>query len=451
MKLVGFPSVVSAGSRLKKVGLIGGVVGILGAVGLAFAVAAFGGGGGASGSPGHGKPPPPTTTGPPDTPPVSDPWLAYGTDVNPGSAIQFVSAGVGWRLDGQDGAPYLDDNLAAGPGNGAVIMDWPGSSVSSSSDGGASWSTVFSSDTGIWGFDLLSAQVGWVVGVTSLSRTTDGGASWQQMGEPNGQSLVAVDFVSDDVGYGITTDGSVFSSSDGGATWSTVPFAGSAGAVCFTSAQNGYAADQLGNIFVTSDGGQTWAVGQRSPIPTPGSTHSVWAGLSCSGSDASQTVQVVDAGGGSPAEPYVVSQSADQGSSWTVAADASGDPQVPVPPAASPFHQLAGATGGPAHGALLVGFPSSGWGLQIARTRGSGHAPAAVPSLPASSPPPETAGYLVVHGVSFSGSNGWILLNDNAVGPESSPQTESIVLGTTDGGNSWSILQADSPQNPPNQ
>ena len=82
----------------------------------------------------HGTVPPPK--GVPNTPPppLPDRWLAYLTAVNPGSAIDFATARVGWRLDGQDGVPHLDKLLAAGPAGTSVT--WPGSSVAKTTDGG---------------------------------------------------------------------------------------------------------------------------------------------------------------------------------------------------------------------------------------------------------------------------------------------------------------------------
>jgi len=106
--------------------------------------------------------------------------------------------------------------------------------------------------------DLLSPSRGWVVGVTSLERTTDGGRTFQRAGEPSGHALVRVDFVSADVGFGLTTTGQLVQTSDAGSSWApgTLPVAG--GEMCFASPQVGYLADQSGNVFATADGGTTW-------------------------------------------------------------------------------------------------------------------------------------------------------------------------------------------------
>jgi hypothetical protein len=380
-------------------------------------------------------------------PPVGN-WIDYATSVNPGSAIQFVSASDGWRLDGQEGAPYLDQDIAAGPGRGSAIVDWPGASVSSSSDGGKTWTTIFTGTDGIWGLDLLSADVGWVVGVTSLSRTTDGGSSWQQMGEPQGQFLVAVDFSSSGTGFGITTKGQLVSTTDGGSSWAPSGFTGSAGSFCFTSSQTGYVADQSGNVFTTADGGADWGLSRETQVPSdlqPG----IWVGLSCSPANVVQAVDVLDVAVNPPVEPYVVSESTDGGLTWSVLADSSSDPGFKVPIAPGPVQQLAGATIFASASALIVGFPMSGWRLQIATANRSSSAASQVPDLPTASTPGQSAGYMIVHGLSAVGLSGWLLLNDNAVGPDNSPETESILLRTTNGGSSWNILESGAVGAPP--
>ena len=134
-----------------------------------------------------------TTPSPPTT--ITDPWRAYWTSVNPGSAIDFVTAHMGWRLDGQVWGPRLDDNLGSGVvDNGSA---WPGTSIAETTDGGRTWTTILRVSTGIWSMDLVSQEVGFAVGVTALFRTTDGGEHWQQVSEPAGHPLVWADFANE--------------------------------------------------------------------------------------------------------------------------------------------------------------------------------------------------------------------------------------------------------------
>ena len=387
---------------------------------------------------------------PPSAPPAPglDPWLAYVTDVSPGSAVQFVTSQVGWRLEGQAGAPHLDGNLAAGPMG--TSFDWPGGGVSASTDGGRTWNQIFNgAASGIWGFDLLSPDVGWVVGVTSLSQTVDGGSTWRQVGEPSDHPLVTVDFVSQSVGYGLTTTGQLVHSTDGGASWSPVGLQSAGSALCFGSAQTGYVSDQSGDVLVTSDGGTTWTRRYSSPVGTADFVP-FWTGLSCAGQDVWQEIQVLDPQTQGSA-PYVVSFSADHGSTWSVIAANSSDASLGIPQAPSPVQDLVDVVGSALGDGFLIGFPAGGFALSIVGMDGAnGPTPATVPALASGpSPPQRSNGYLTVYGASFVGTDGWILLNDNAVGSPDAPQTQTYLLTTTDGGASWSVLLAGSPQAPP--
>ena len=71
---------------------------------------------------------------------------------------------------------------------------WPGTSIEETDRGGKSWSTILRIASGIWGMDLVSRDVGFAVGVTSLRITSDGGKHWRQVSEPAGHPLVWVEF-----------------------------------------------------------------------------------------------------------------------------------------------------------------------------------------------------------------------------------------------------------------
>ena len=385
---------------------------------------------------------------PPPDPPVKDPWLAYLTDVNPGSAVQFVTSQDGWRLDGQYGAPYLDGSLASGP-NG-TIFDWPGSSLSKSGDGGQHWTTIFAKGDAIWGFDVLSPKVGWVVGVTSLSRTDDGGATWKQVGEPAAEALVTVDFATADIGYGLTTAGRLARSVDGGESWSSQTLPAPASALCSASAQTGYVSDERGNVLRTDDGGATWTVSEPSPISADNLVP-FWSQLSCNDDHVWQALRLLDPLIHYGGEPYAVAFSSDQGATWSAAAANSPDPGVKIPVAPRPFDEISVLAGTTSGDGFLVGWPTTGWSLQIEKLSATGGVTAGtVPTLDAGSVPyPEAAGYLEVHGATFVGPDGWVSLNDDAIGSNAGPETETILLHTADGGRSWAILEAGAPQRPP--
>jgi photosystem II stability/assembly factor-like uncharacterized protein len=115
--------------------------------------------------------------------------------------------------------PSIDDNLSAG----VLEYNWPGAAVAATKDGGSTWVTSLSDANGLWGLDVLNATDVWAVGVESLYATTDGGVNWTKVGEPSGTALVNVQFSGPSTGLGITTQGGLLITSDGGRTWTGPP------------------------------------------------------------------------------------------------------------------------------------------------------------------------------------------------------------------------------------
>lgn len=381
-------------------------------------------------------------TGPPPT--VADPWLAYRSDVNPGPAIQFVSAKVGWRLNEPATSPGIDENLSSGP-NGSTMAS-PGNSIALSQDGGSTWSTILREPTGIWGFDVLSPTMGWAVGVTSLEETTDGGATWQQLAEPTGSHLVSVDFVSPTDGFGLTTVGKLVKTIDGGHLWTPSGLSTTGSSQCFVSAQVGYVADASGNVYSTNDGGATWSEA-RAPtgiVPT-----SEWPSLSCSGTVGWLSLAEVVPG---RTGEYLVEETSDSGSTWALVA--SNDQSVPaLATLPTPVDKLGAATIASTGTGYLVGYPTTGWALSAASAGSSSPRSFHAHSLPtpasSAQSPPTAAGYIHVLGLSFFGTTGWLYFDDTALGTSTSAATERWewgILKSSDGGNGWTLLATSGPE-----
>ncbi len=156
----------------------------------------------------------PSTRVPTPSPPATI-WRGYVTSVLPNTQIAFSTPSVGWVVTGIGVAPALDNDLVAG----VTGQIWPGRGLARTTDGGTSWQTTLQAAHGIWGVDPVSANDAWAVGVTTLYRTVDGGSTWTSGGEPTGTHLVAVAFNSPADGLGLTSDGSVVYSTDGGLAW----------------------------------------------------------------------------------------------------------------------------------------------------------------------------------------------------------------------------------------
>ncbi|MHB8264211.1 MAG: WD40/YVTN/BNR-like repeat-containing protein [Acidimicrobiales bacterium] len=389
--------------------------------------------------------------------PITPPKIAPVSSVNPGSNIQFVTSDTGWRLEGV----YM--------GSRTVTSSYSeGLSIDESTDGGHTWKAVYTDSNGIWGFDFLSTTTGWVVGTASLARTTDAGASWQDVGEPTGHPLILVNFVSSSVGFGLTTIGQLVQSTDGGASWHASTLAVPATSLCFTSGHTGYAASVLGaDVYSTSDRGAVWKLSYTSTLPANyGAFKSSY--LSCNTAGVWYSVIALNGGAsGASALPYFVSYHAAQSSGWsTVAADGNSwsavannlqDPNFKPPVAPMPVDNFSWIAAGPSGTGLIIGYStlSAGWpgNMQVGRLTGTSHSSYAagyVPALFGQGAGPEGGSRMSmsIRGVSFVGSDGWILLNDDDVSPDLS-KTETIVLRTTDGGSSWSIAYQGAPYQRP--
>ncbi|MGH9169446.1 MAG: WD40/YVTN/BNR-like repeat-containing protein [Acidimicrobiales bacterium] len=394
----------------------------------------------------------PSRLAPSDTPaaptaptPIADPWRAYRTSVNPGSAVDFVTAGVGWRVAGQIFGPGIDANLGSGVvDNGSA---WPGTSVQSTSNGGATWSTVLQITTGIWGIDFVSSTLGFAVGVTRLLGTSDGGDHWRQLGEPSGHTLVWVDFSSTVAGYGLTTNGQLVRTSDGGSSWSSTVLGRAAQAACFPGGEDGYAVSSTGALYATRDGGSSWSVLLNGP-PKVEQFIGPWGDLSCSGTSLWLGLQLFCAAACGGTEPYLVEHSANDGTSWSkMASDWPGAAPVVAP--AAHLAAVAAASSGAGVIATLPtdNFPSPPQ-LTVLFGRASGPVSTAlVPRLPPSSA--ATPGlYVVVRGISFVGSRGWLYFDDTSL-RSPRPGGEPVLWETTDGGTSWRFLDAGPTELPP--
>ncbi len=380
---------------------------------------------------------------PPPTP-VTNPWIPYATDVNPGQGIGFVDALHGWRLNGQAMAPHIDGNLAAGPE--MHIMDWPGTSVESTRDGGASWATVLSRRDGVWGFDLLTAQTGWAVGVTALLTTTDGGASWKTLGEPGGTHLVRVQFASATTGLGIGTKGDLFRTVDGGASWQQVAAPFTATDACLGSSGRWYATNPAGDVYSTADNGRTWATGFTSELPSSEALR--WDSLTCGGGGIWASTVAMDRHG---AQTYVVAHSADSSArNWVIIA--SNDPAQKSAP--TPVGTLASVAAQSDDSASVIGVTGSTLEISVARTadQSGSYSTTRVP-LPSSAGagPVKTrpAAFVELHGATFVGPDGWIWLTDTALGSASEARYAMLLLRSHDGGQSWQVANQSAPQTQP--
>ncbi|MGO9341952.1 MAG: WD40/YVTN/BNR-like repeat-containing protein, partial [Acidimicrobiales bacterium] len=112
---------------------------------------------------------------------------------------------------------------------GEQIGRW---SVMVTDNGGSQWTTTLRLTPYVWGIDSFGTQHVWVEGADGLYSSDDGGLLWRRAGEPKGTALVRVAFESTSEGVGLTVNGDIATTSDGGETWidqgqSSIPILGS--------------------------------------------------------------------------------------------------------------------------------------------------------------------------------------------------------------------------------
>lgn len=142
-------------------------------------------------------------------------------------------------------------------------------------DGGTTWTTQ-STPPEVSGIDLTGVSFvdhlrGWAVGTnvedgeSFIIKTTDGGTTWSLVDVIGASYLFTCDFVDANNGWAAGSTGTVWHTSDGGATWSpqALPQATWKTEVCdldFVNGTQGWLVTNEGRIYATSTGGASWSV-----------------------------------------------------------------------------------------------------------------------------------------------------------------------------------------------
>jgi len=204
-------------------------------------------------------------------------WTSFDVPFG-GKNIQFLDASTGLALA----------DRGAGMGSDSVEMF-------QTSDGGATWLSVFNNDPnrpdssgslplgGIKnGMTFLDANTGWVTGTrlvdgeVYLFVTHDGGASWSQQSIPLPAGYESYQYMPQApvffgkdgflplvINLSSTTDFTFYTTHDGGTTWTGDPKNAKSvvtpGSYAFADALHGWCWDGWTNLYSTTDGAQTWA------------------------------------------------------------------------------------------------------------------------------------------------------------------------------------------------
>lgn len=106
-------------------------------------------------------------------------------------------------------------------GVATAVVDVPaGGAIVRTTDGGASWQTVYFSSEELYAVDFLWGDVGYAVGAQgTILQSLDAGQTWNPLNSGVSSVLHDVDFPSDTVGFAVGESGVILRTDDAGITW----------------------------------------------------------------------------------------------------------------------------------------------------------------------------------------------------------------------------------------
>ena len=163
-------------------------------------------------------------------------------------------------------------SITADPNRSGVVYTAGGQQLTNtlirkSTDGGATWSTVFTTTAPVYNITVDPANSDIVYAPTigrGAFKSSDGGQQWSPMSalSPTAISIIVVDPADSQVLYAGTNDDGVWKSRDGGATWQNLGFPASLPvyslAIDPSPSHAVYAGTSGGGIWRSSDGGISW-------------------------------------------------------------------------------------------------------------------------------------------------------------------------------------------------
>jgi photosystem II stability/assembly factor-like uncharacterized protein len=196
------------------------------------------------------------------------PAYAIGSSFNPATeawsaqVLKSIDGGASWSslwTSGAHGMLYAMDFptqirlVAVGDAGTIVIVEndvVTPSNVQSGDLRGISFAT-----------EMVGVAVGFSGNAPTMLRTTDGGTQWSPVDVGISQRLYKVEFATEMIGVAIGSGGAIVRTTDGGETWDPVasPTAADLNALAFWNASRGFIASDGGRVLETFDGGATWS------------------------------------------------------------------------------------------------------------------------------------------------------------------------------------------------
>jgi photosystem II stability/assembly factor-like uncharacterized protein len=187
------------------------------------------------------------------------------------TAAHFHDAGLGWAIGWSNTRSSFGE-------------------VSKTTDGGRTWSTLFSSNTLSYPLRIqsLNQKTLWAGPAMRVSR--DGGASWSNSGMGSNSSAYGSHFVDTTNGWVISDyQGGIYRTSDGGESWRRQTYGTTVSALHLSDGRHGWAVGGQGKILKYSgEPSLRFKSFHKDSVWLPGTTHEI----SWSGSDAASTLTI---------------------------------------------------------------------------------------------------------------------------------------------------------------
>jgi len=186
---------------------------------------------------------------------------------NDGHILKTVNGGTNWvTLTTNDsvqlwGMQFVNSTTGYAAGSYGHILK--------TTNAGASWFQLTNPMQNLLSsIYFRNANTGYISGSVIILKSTNAGANWSQLSAAfqNFEDMNQIQFTDDNTGFGVTSAGRLFKSTDAGATWaiSTIS-SNSLMTENFVDGNTGYACGWAGTILRTTDGSATWAT-QTSPV-----------------------------------------------------------------------------------------------------------------------------------------------------------------------------------------
>lgn len=218
---------------------------------------------------------------------IKSQWVSYATFNNPLYCITFTNGRTGFYSGDYQSKIFVTRNggaygavLQLGVSNiyyDAFMVDQEigyivgsNATIYKCTEAGYGWTLQNSGAGNFYSVCFPSGNTGYAVGANStaiMKKTTDSGNTWLSVSIPSINILKGVYFAVDLTGWICGSNGSLWKTIDGGATWSqqNLPLPGiNLEKMFFINSATGLVVGSGGAVYKTTNGGSSWAIKQSS-------------------------------------------------------------------------------------------------------------------------------------------------------------------------------------------